>query len=381
MAVTQKRVLEAWHDPNARPYIEIIDVSKSFGEVAALRHVSLSIYQGEFFSLLGASGCGKTTLLRILAGFEKPTEGKILIDGIDVTHWPPYKRPVNMMFQSYALFPHMNVYENVAFGLQFDNLPEDELRERVDHVLDLVQMSALRNRRPNQLSGGQQQRVALARSLAKQPKLLLLDEPLGALDRKLREETQFELVNIQEMVGVTFVMVTHDQEEALTMSSRLCVLREGEISQTGMPRELYEFPNSRYVADFIGTANVIEGIITEKTRKDEFVFESQEIGEKAIVTFSTDIALGSHIAIAIRPEKIYIGKAPPDKPKQMNLIKGIVQEIAYLGDMSIYHVELPSGKIIQASMPNFYRLTERDFTWEDEVYVGWRPENGIVLAL
>lgn len=381
MAVVQKRDLDAWRDPNADPYIEIINISKTFGETVALRHVSLSIYKGEFFSMLGASGCGKTTLLRILAGFERPTDGKILIDGEDVTHWPPYRRPVNMMFQSYALFPHMTVWENVAFGLHFDGLPGTDINDRVAHVLDLVQMSNFKHRKPDQLSGGQKQRVALARSLVKSPKLLLLDEPLGALDKKLREQTQFELVNIQEKVGITFVMVTHDQEEALTMSTRLCVMREGEISQIGMPHEVYEFPNSRYVADFIGSANVFDGVVIGQEGK-EVLIESYDMGTILRITCTAAIPIGSHVAVAIRPEKVYIGKEPPARGGYHNLIEnGVIKEIAYLGDMSIYHVELPSGKMIQASMPNFFRLSERDVTWDDEVFLAWKPENGMVLSI
>ena len=382
MAVTIKRnkPLQPWESTNDTPYIEIQSVSKAFNHDEALSRVSLSIYEGEFFSLLGPSGCGKTTLLRLLAGFETPTSGKIFIDGVDVTHIPPYKRPVNMMFQSYALFPHMTVYENIAFGLQFDDtLTQTQIHDRVYEVLDLVQMKHFVHRKPHELSGGQKQRVALARSLAKHPKLILLDEPLGALDRNLREATQFELVDIQERVGITFIMVTHDQEEAMTMSSRIAIMQEGEIAQVGSPHEIYEFPHSRYVADFIGTVNMFSGIVTGQA-EEYILIDSNDIGCKLQVTCTATVPIGSHVSIAIRPEKIAITKRATDDETAFNATKGSVQDIAYLGVMSIYHIKLETGKIMQVSLPNLYRLSERDVTWEDEVYVSWRPENGVVLT-
>ena len=259
-----KRNIEAWQDINAEPYIQIEGITKSYDDVTPVKDISLSVYKGELFSLLGRSGCGKTTLLRILAGFEKPTSGRVLIDGIDVTNWPAYKRPVNMMFQSYALFPHMTVYQNIAFGLKHDGLGKSAIDERIKEALSLVQLSGYEYRKPHQLSGGQKQRVALARSLAKRPKLLILDEPLAALDKKLREQTQFELVNIQEKVGITFILVTHDQEEAMTMSTRMAIMDEGKIRQIGIPHDIYEFPNSRYVAEFVGSINLFEGIVVEQ---------------------------------------------------------------------------------------------------------------------
>jgi len=380
MAVTIKRnrPLNPWEDKEKTPYIEIESVTKSFEDnYSAVNRVSLSIYEGEFFSFLGPSGCGKTTLLRLLAGFETPTSGKIFIDGIDVSKQEPYKRPVNMMFQSYALFPHMTVYDNIAFGLKFDNLSQADIHDRVYEVLDLVQMKRVVRRKPHELSGGQKQRVALARSLAKHPKLILLDEPLGALDRTLREDTQFELVDIQERVGTTFIMVTHDQEEAMTMSSRVAVMKEGEIVQVGTPHEIYEFPHSQYVADFIGTVNIFEGIVTGQS--DEFIMiDSNDIGCKLQITCTATVPIGSHVSIALRPEKIVITKQP--SKKDFNATQGVVKDIAYLGDMSIYHIELETDKIIQVSLPNLYRLSERNVTWEDDVYISWRPENGVVLT-
>lgn len=371
------RAIEPWQDPKARPYIVIENISKTFGSIAAVKGVSLSVYEGELFSLLGGSGSGKTTLLRMLAGFEKPSSGRILIDDIDVTDWPPYERPVNMMFQSYALFPMMTVEQNVAFGLKQEHLPKHVIRDRVKGALDLVQMSTFAERKPHQLSGGQRQRVALARSLIKEPKLLLLDEPLGALDKKLREQTQFELVNIQERVGITFIMVTHDQEEAMTMSTRMAIMDEGRIRQIGAPHDLYEFPNSRYVAEFIGSMNIFEGVVMED-EEDHVLIDSEEAGCHLYITDSAAIPVGSHVAVAIRPEKVMISTTP--LAGNRNMAKGVVREIAYLGDISIYYVELSSGKIVQAARPNLLRFSEREVKWEDEVYLFWRAENGVILT-
>lgn len=404
---TLNNQLELWQDPTAKPYIQLENISKSFGNMHAVKNLNLSIYRGELFSLLGASGCGKTTLLRILAGFEQPTSGRILIDGIDITHWPAYKRPVNMMFQSYALFPHMTVAQNIAFGLKQERMEISEIEHRVYQVLDLVQMASFADRKPNQLSGGQKQRVALARSLVKQPKLLLLDEPMAALDKKLREQTQFELVNIQEKVGITFVVVTHDQEEAMTMSTRMAIMEEGRIRQIGVPHDIYEFPNSRYVAEFIGTMNIFNGVVVAD-EPDHVVIDAPDAGGQLYITHTAAMPLGAQVSIAIRPEKIMISTVPPEEyhneithvesntieikmeniekeptaeplPKR-NCAKGIVREIGYLGDMSIYHIELESGKRVQAAMTNLLRLTDRDVKWDDEVYLYWRAENGIVLT-
>ncbi len=364
------RALEPWQDPNTKPYLVLDNVSKSFGNVQAVRHLSLSIYRNEFFSLLGGSGSGKTTVLRLLAGFEQPDEGRIYLDGIDITDWPAYERPLNMMFQSYALFPHMTVEQNIAYGLRQEKLSDSVIKERVEHGLHLVQMTGYAKRRPHQLSGGQKQRIALARSLVKQPKVLLLDEPLGALDKRLREQTQFELVNIQESVGVTFVM--------MTISSRLAVMEQGHIRQIGMPYEIYEFPNSRFTAEFIGSMNIFEGLILED-EADHAVVESMDAGCNIYVTHAPGVPIGSHVAVAIRPEKMIISRTLPAKAKQ-NCIKGIVKEIGYLGDMSIYHVALDSGKIVQAAQANQFRLNERDVNWDDEVYLYWKPESGALLT-
>jgi len=378
MAQKPKRIeLQPWQDPKAKPYIHLEGVSKDFGGNIAVDTVTLSVFQGEFFSLLGPSGCGKTTLLRMLAGFEMPSKGKIYIDGVDVTRRPAYDRPVNMMFQSYALFPHMTVEQNVAFGLKQERISKVEIKERVRDVLRLVQMEKYGTRQPHQLSGGQRQRVALARSLVKRPKLLLLDEPLAALDKRLREQTQFELVSIQEEVGITFIMVTHDQEEAMTMSTRLGVMDHGWLRQIGTPNEIYEYPHSEYVADFIGSINKFEGRVVEVER-DHILVESEEAGCELYVSHSADAPMGSQVKVAVRPEKVMIATRSPDQKR--NATKGIVKDIGYLGDVSIYHVELKSGKIVLATQPNLVRLAERPVTWDDEVYLFWRAENSIVLT-
>lgn len=372
-----KRKLELWQDINAEPYIQIDNVTKSYGDVNAVKGVSLSIYRGELFSLLGGSGCGKTTLLRMLAGFEKPTSGRILIDGVDVTNWPAYKRPVNLMFQSYALFPHMTVYQNIAFGLKQDFISKSAIDDRVKEVLNLVQLSGFEDRRPDQLSGGQRQRVALARSLAKRPKLLLLDEPLAALDKKLREQTQFELVNIQERVGITFILVTHDQEEAMTMSTRMAVMEDGKIRQVGVPHDIYEFPNSRFVAEFIGGVNIFNGVVVEED-SDYVLIESPETECLFYAAHTGAIPVGSQVSVALRPEKIMVSTVKPTNPR--NWTEGVVKEIAYLGDISMYYVELASGKIVTATLPNLLRMADRNIEWDDVVYIFWRAENSIVLT-
>ncbi len=374
--VRPKKTLEPWQSSDQEPYIVLENISKSYDNVPVLKDVSLSIYKEEFFSLLGPSGCGKTTLLRILAGLEFPDKGRILIDGVDVTNIPPDKRPVNMMFQSYALFPHMTVGENVAFGLRQEKCSEKNIQKRVQALLKLVHMENFKDRKPQQLSGGQRQRVALARSLAKRPKLLLLDEPLAALDKQLRESTQFELVNIQESVGVTFILVTHDQEEAMTMSTRLSIMEEGHIRQIGTPSEIYEFPNSHYVANFIGIMNMFEGIISEEA-SDHVRVRCDDLDQEIYVTHAAGAPIGAQASIAIRPEKVGLSTKP--LKSEYNCIKGIVTDIGYLGDVSMYHVKIPSGKIIQAMLPNLMRLDQQDITWDDQVYLYWKPENAILL--
>jgi putrescine transport system ATP-binding protein len=381
MAVADRPLkgLPPWQDPKATPYIEVDHVSKSYDGIPALSNVVLSVYQGEFFSLLGASGCGKTTLLRILSGLETSTSGKVYIDGTDMTHVPPYERPVNMMFQSYALFPHMTVEQNIAFGLRQEGVPRRQIKERVSAMLDLVHLMKYRQRKPHQLSGGQRQRVALARCLIKQPKLLLLDEPLAALDRQLREKTQFELVNIQETLGITFIMVTHDQEEAMTMSTRIGVMEEGKIRQVGTPTEIYEYPNSRYVADFIGEMNIFEGIVTEE-EGDHVIVHSEEAGCNLYVSSGSSAPIGAHVAVAIRPEKVMISNEQTLANPTYNHMQGIVSEIAYLGDVSVYHVELSSKKKVLATLTNQFRLAERPINWDDQVYLSWRPESAVILT-
>jgi len=372
------KLQEPWQAPEGEPIVRIDNVSKSFGSFHALDAISLQIHQGEFFSLLGASGCGKTTLLRILAGFETPTSGRVYIDGVDVTDLPPYLRPVNMMFQSYALFPHMSVADNIAFGLKQQRMPKAERAERVAEMLALVQIEALAARRPHQLSGGQRQRVALARALAKHPKILLLDEPLGALDKKLREQTQFELVNIQERLDTTFIIVTHDQEEAMTMSSRIALMKQGRVEQVDPPRHLYEFPATRYAADFIGSVNLFEGYVVNQD-DDEVRVYSVELQGELLVHHSLPLAIGIPVTVALRPEKIQIlNSLEADQPNQ---VKGKIREIAYLGDMSIYHVDLPGGKRVQFTQANAQALAEQPLTWDDDVILGWTANScGVLIA-
>lgn len=373
----EKNRIEPWQSFDEAPQIKIEGISKRYGSFPALRKLDLEIYKGEFFSLLGGSGCGKTTLLRILGGFESPSQGRILIDGIDITKLPPYKRPINMMFQSYALFPHMTVEENVAFGLKQESLSKKEIINRADHYLELVDMIDLRKRKPDQLSGGQRQRVALARCLAKQPRVLLLDEPMAALDKRLREKTQFQLVNIQEKVGITFIMVTHDQEEAMTMSTRLGIMRGGQILQVGTPKEIYEYPNSQYVATFIGNANVLDGVVVE-THQNHSVIRNDENDCMIYVSPASNAAVDSLAHVSVRPEKILISKEPFDV--EYNTLTGIVDEIAYWGDVSMYHIQLASKQIIQVMVPNLLRGADRPITWNDKVYLHWKPQNGVLLV-
>jgi len=358
-------------------FIHIKGISKHFGDFAAVDNVDLEIAQGELFSILGGSGCGKTTLLRMLAGFEIPTSGSIEIDGVDVTHQAPYDRPVNMMFQSYAIFPHMSVSKNVAYGLRKDHVARKEIDKRVDEILQLVQLSELKNRKPDQLSGGQRQRVALARALIKRPKVLLLDEPLAALDKKLREQTQFQLIDIQEELGITFVVVTHDQEEAMTLSDRMAVMDKGQFQQIGTPKEIYEFPHNRFVANFIGTINTFGGVVTV-VDNDGIQAYSGEAGKTLAALGRQLVEVGQNVEIAVRPEKIFIGKEKPGDPYDV-CIEGIVDDLGYLGNRSLYRIRLASGKVVQVSSQNRRRSVTRFLEWEDKVWISWKSPSAVVL--
>ena len=369
-----------WRDPSAKPFVRIRNVTKKFGEVSAVHDVSLDIYKSELFCLLGGSGSGKSTLLRMLAGFETPTSGTIEIDGQDMTAVPPYNRPVNMMFQSYALFPHMTVEQNVAYGLKRDGLPKAEIAARVAELLTLVKLQDYGARKPHQLSGGQRQRVALARALAKRPKLLLLDEPLGALDKKLREETQFELVKIQETLGVTFIVVTHDQEEAMSLATRIGVMNQGEIAMIGEPTDIYEFPNSKFVAGFIGSVNMVEGVVTED-EPGHVRIRSAELGCDIYVGHGVDCAPDQILWWAIRPEKVLLSREKPADKFGANVTHGVVEDIGYLGDMSVYQVVLDSGKRLRVTQTNTMRGNPDSITWDEQVYVTWGDSSGSVLTV
>jgi len=369
-----------WRDASAKPFVRIKNVTKKFGDVFAVSDVSLDIYKGELFCLLGGSGSGKSTLLRMLGGFEEPTSGTIEIDGQDMANVPPYERPVNMMFQSYALFPHMSVEQNIAYGLKREHLPKAEIADRVAELLSLVKLQDFGRRKPHQLSGGQRQRVALARSLAKRPKLLLLDEPLGALDKKLREETQFELVKIQESLGVTFIVVTHDQEEAMTLATRIGVMNYGEIAMIGEPTDIYEFPNSRFVASFIGSANMVEGVVVED-EPDHVRIRSAELGSDIYVGHGVDCAPDQILWWAIRPEKIQLTRERPEGQHEANVTHGVVEEIGYLGDMTVYQVVLDSGKRLRVTQTNTVRGNPDAISWDEPVYCSWGPTSGSVLTV
>jgi putrescine transport system ATP-binding protein len=384
--MAMRRGFAPWADPAAQPLVRFEDVSKRFrdkrlGDVAAVDRLSLDIYRNEFFALLGPSGCGKTTLLRMLAGFEVPDEGRVWLEGRDIAATPPHRRPVNMMFQSYALFPHLSVAGNIAFGLRQDGLPKAAIGKRVDEMLALVKLDGLGARRPDQLSGGQRQRVALARSLAKRPQVLLLDEPMAALDKKLRAQTQFELMELQGRLGMTFVIVTHDQEEAMTVAHRIAVMDRGRIIQVAPPAEIYEQPRSRWVAEFIGDVNLIEGIVAE-TSGGETVIAGKH-GRRYRVAAGTATAAGARVFIALRPEKVRITaallapSAPLDDP---NAGRGRVVDIGYLGGVSIYKVRLDEGTVMKAAIANVARLTETPIGPGDEVWLSWPPAAAVVLT-
>jgi putrescine transport system ATP-binding protein len=374
-----RRSFAPWNDPAATPLIRFERVSKRFGDTAAVQDLSLDIYEREFFCLLGPSGCGKTTLMRILAGFEEPSDGRVTLAGQDLAGVPPYRRPVNMMFQSYALFPHMSVAKNVAFGLQQDGLARDEIAGRVEEMLRLVQLQGLARRYPDQLSGGQRQRVALARSLAKRPKVLLLDEPLAALDKKLREETQFELMDLQHELGTTFLMVTHDQEEAMTMADRIAVMDHGRIVQVATPGEIYEQPRTRFIAEFVGDVNILEGQVAGRENGLWRVASPAAANPLTVDDPDEVLAKGQAVAIAVRPEKMTVSRdAPP--PGTPNVLTGEVWDIGYLGDWTVYRVKLESGAVVRASRANATRFVAQPIDWDERVYLTFAPEGAVILA-
>jgi spermidine/putrescine ABC transporter ATP-binding subunit len=381
-------------NPNLRPTPHLKDnaiirfesITKRFGKVTAVENVNLDIQEGEFFALLGPSGCGKTTLLRMLAGFETPTEGRILIDGKDVAQLPPNKRPVNMVFQSYAVFPHMSVTDNVAYGLKMDNVAPDEITRRVTEALELVKLGGFGDRKPDQLSGGQRQRVALARALVKRPRVLLLDEPLSALDAKLRDQMRGELTSLQEKVGITFIMVTHDQDEALAIATRCAVMDRGRLAQVATPSDLYEFPNSRFVADFVGSVNMFEGTL-EKDEPSEAIVNVPELGAPVYLDHGVTGAKGSTVWVALRPEKIEMhkrnGDATPmkmeDAPAGANVVPGIIRDIVYLGSETNYEIEIEGGRRVKTFRSNLTRYDQEDFTWDEPVWLAWHACSPAVL--
>jgi len=379
MIATQAKPLadRPWLDPNASAQVLIEGVSKTYGPAVAVDNVSLQIYRGEMFALVGASGCGKTTLLRMLAGFVQPTSGRIVIDGVEMGDVPPHERPVNMMFQSYALFPHMTVEANVGYGLRRLPLEAAARRHRIQEALDMVQLGALAQRKPHQLSGGQRQRVALARALIRRPKVLLLDEPLSALDKKLREQTQFELMDLQYKVGITFIVVTHDQDEAMALATRIAVMDRGQVVQVGTPGEIYEFPRSRFVADFVGTTNLFEGTVSS-CEPGLIRVQCAETGGELLVDDAGSFAVGQRVWVALRPEKVRLGKEPTSSA-HTNQLRGVVWELGYLGNRSTYRIKTASGKLVTVFAQNERRTSEAVIDWSDEVFVSWSADAAVLL--
>jgi len=367
-----------WLDPSATPQIVIERVSKTYGGFTAVDDVSLSIFKGEMFALVGASGCGKTTLLRMLAGFAEPTAGRMLIDGVPMSGVPPYERPVNMMFQSYALFPHMTVERNVGYGISRMKMDAATRNSRIHEALEMVQLASVATRKPHQLSGGQRQRVALARALIRRPKVLLLDEPLSALDKKLREQTQFELMDLQYKVGITFIVVTHDQDEAMALATRIAVMDHGKVVQVGTPSQIYEFPASRFVADFVGTTNLFEGTVVS-CEPGVITVHCPETGCDLLVDEDGRFAPGQRVWVALRPEKIRLGKQPPAGAR-VNQLRGMVWELGYLGNRSTYRIKTTSGKLVTAFSQNERRTSEWAIDWSDEVFVSWDADAAVLLA-
>ena len=373
-----KRGFEPWTDRNLQPLLRIEVVSKRFGEFLAVNQLSLEVYQGEFFALLGPSGCGKTTLLRLVAGFEQPSTGRIMLEGVDLAPVPPHRRPVNMMFQSYALFPHLTVEGNVAFGLKQEGLPKNEIAARVADMLALVKLESFGRRKPHELSGGQRQRVALARSLVKRPRVLLLDEPMAALDKKLRGETQFELMDLQRRLGLTFIIVTHDQSEAMTVADRIAVMDRGRLIQVAPPAEIYERPNSRWVADFIGSVNLFEG----RVGNDEGTIEGTALG-RLRAAGKINAEPGATVWVAVRPEKVRLTRYEVGRHEQTvaeNGVAATVVDIGYLGDLSLYRLRTEAGVALQAAIANTEPLVARGIGWNDKVWLSFAPEAAIVLT-
>ena len=366
-----------WEDPAAAPFIRIDGLRKEFGGFPAVDGVSLDIYKGELFAILGGSGCGKSTLLRMLAGFEAPTAGRVFIDGVEMTQLPPFERPTNMMFQSYAVFPHYSVADNVAYGLKKEGVDKAEVKVRVEEMLELVQLQDFAKRKPRQLSGGQQQRVALARALVKRPKVLLLDEPLAALDKSLRERTQFELMNIQDQLGITFILVTHDQEEAMTLATRIAVMDAGRFVQVGTPTEIYEYPNSRFVADFIGTINLFR--CRRRGNDGATVVACEETGVPIQADLPAALELPDAFDVAVRPEKIRLSRQPPEG-KGLTVLHGMVEDLAYYGNHSLYRVRTDQGKLVQVSSQNAHRSAELALEWDEQVYLSWPKDCSVVLT-